>query len=149
MPRRLKTFENLNAAVDTLTPETFLDLDDAQLKKIGFSRQKTRYGRALADAVLSGDLDLAGLEQHTDENVKKELTKIVGIGNWTANVYLLMVLRRPDVFPAGDLALVIATKEVKGLAERPSRDELLMVAETWQPHRSYAARLLWHYYLSR
>lgn len=145
----LNAFTALNQLVDTLTPANFLTLSDEQLKTAGFSRQKTRYGRALAEAVLANKLDLAGLESLPDDAVRAELTKIVGIGSWTANIYLLMVLRRPDIFPAGDLALVVAVKEIKGLATRPSADKLTSIAKDWQPHRSYAARLLWHYYLSR
>ena len=145
----LRTFEKLNALVPKLTPETFLALDDAALKDAGFSRQKARYGRALAKAILDGELRLESLPTLNDDEVRAELTKIVGIGAWTANIYLLMVLRRPDVWARGDLALAVAVQEIKDLPTRPSQDELEVIAQSWQPHRSYAARLLWHYYLSR
>ena len=142
-------FERLSEVARPLTPETFLTLDDATLKRVGFSRQKTRYGRALADAVTMGDLDLAGLEFLEDDAARRDLTQIVGIGTWTADIYLLMALGRPDVWPQGDLALAVAVQEVKALATRPRPLELGIIAEAWQPYRAVAARLLWHHYLSR
>jgi DNA-3-methyladenine glycosylase II len=84
-----------------------------------------------------------------DEDVRAALTELKGIGNWSADVYLLMVLRRPDVFPASDLALVTAITKLKQLPVRPSTDELLVMAESWRPYRSVAARMLWQYYLAR
>ena len=143
------TFERLCEVAQPLTPESFLSLDNAVLKRVGFSRQKTRYGRALAAAVTTGDLDLAGLEALSDDTVRRQLTNIVGIGNWTADIYLLMALGRPDVWPQGDLALAVAVKEIKGLTARPRPEELSLVAEAWRPYRAVAARLLWHHYLSR
>ena len=142
-------FERLGEVARPLTPESFLELDDATLKRVGFSRQKTRYGRALAAAVSTGELDLAGLEALSDDAARRELTNIVGIGNWTADIYLMMALGRPDVWPQGDLALAVAVKEVRGLAVRPRPDELGVIAAAWRPYRAVAARLFWHYYLSR
>lgn len=141
-------FERLCEVAQPLTPESFLALDDAVLKQVGFSRQKTRYGRALAAAVTTGDLDLAGLEALSDDAVRRKLTNIVGIGNWTAEIYLLMALGRPDIWPQGDLALAVAVKEVKRLTTRPRPEELSLIAEAWRPYRAVAARLLWHHYLS-
>lgn len=141
-------FERLRAAASPLTPERFLAFDDEALKVIGFSRQKSRYGRLLAEAIIEGQLDLAALERLDDAMVLAELTKIKGIGPWTANIYLLMVLRRPDVWPSGDLALAVAAQQVKRLPARPSQNELARLAEAWQPWRAVAARLLWHHYLS-
>ncbi len=142
-------FERLCQVAQPLTPETFLKLDDATLKRVGFSRQKTRYGRALAAALQTGELDLARLETLDDDAVRRDLTRVVGIGTWTADIYLMTVLGRPDVWPRGDLALAVAVKEVKGLPTRPRPDELTVVAEPWRPLRAVAARLLWHHYLSR
>lgn len=141
-------FDRLRAAVTPLTPTGFLALDDAQLKAIGFSRQKTRYGRAVATAVLTGGLNLGALAGLDDEAVRRELTGIVGIGDWTADIYLLMALRRPDAFPRSYLALQVAAQGVLGLAARPGPAALLAVAEPWRPYRAAAARLLWHAYLS-
>lgn len=141
-------YERLLAAASPLTPARFLELDDAALKTIGFSRQKTTYGRELARAILDGHLDLAGLESLDDAAVRSELMAIKGIGPWTADIYLLMALRRPDVWPIGDLALANAAQRVKGLVSRPTPDELDGLGAGWRPWRAVAARLLWHYYLS-
>ena len=141
-------FERLCRVVNPLTPENFLASEDTQLKAIGFSRQKTRYGRALADAIASGELDLHQLSQLDDAKIKTKLKQIKGIGDWTADNYMLMALQRQNVFPKGDLALAIAVQKVKKLPTRPKPKELEAIAENWQPWRSIAARILWHYYLN-
>ena len=138
-------FERLKQTLPALTPAAFLTLDDAQLLAIGFSRQKTRYGRELARAVEEGSIDLDGLAELEDEDVRAALVALKGIGPWTAEIYLLMALLRPDVWPKGDLALVSAARDVFGL----SWDELTQRAEAWRPHRAVAARMLWHYYLNK
>lgn len=140
-------FGRLLTAVSPLTPARFLELPDATLKSIGFSRQKTAYGRYLAQAIVEGDLDLAALEALDDATARSELIKIKGIGPWTADIYLLMALRRPDVWPSGDLALAAAAQQVKQLPSRPSPDELEAIGAVWRPWRAVAARLLWHHYL--
>jgi DNA-3-methyladenine glycosylase II len=132
-----------------LTPESFLALDDAELKGAGFSRQKIVYGRHLAEAVAGGRLNLEAFGGMDDEAVKAELTSVKGIGAWTADIYLLMSLRRPDAWPTGDLALAVAMQEVKRLAARPAPVELEEMAEAWRPWRAVGARLLWHHYLQR
>ena len=142
-------FDRLRVAADPLTPERFLDLDDARLLAIGFSRQKTRYVRELAQAVRSGALDMEGLPMLADEDAHGALVALTGVGPWTASIYLLMALRRPDVWPATDMALVAAVTRVKGLESRPSADEMEALAAPWRPWRSVAARLFWHDYLSR
>lgn len=141
-------YDRLLAAVDTLTPANFLRLSDTQLRRIGFSRQKTRYGRELAMAVTENRLDLAGLERLDDRDARAQLMQVKGIGTWTADIYLLMVLRRPDIWPRGDLALEIAIQRVKALSRRPTPDEARQISESWRPWRAVAARLLWHFYLS-
>jgi DNA-3-methyladenine glycosylase II len=142
-------FTRLLSLVSPLTPERFLALDDAELRGAGFSRQKTRYGRLLAEAVADGSLNLEAFGGKDDAEVKAELTRVKGIGSWTADIYLLMSLRRPDAWPAGDLALAVAMREVKGLALRPAPHELAAIAEAWRPWRAIGARLLWNYYLNR
>ena len=142
-------FDRLRAAADPLTPARFLDLTDAELLTIGFSRQKARYGRALATALNGGSLDLDSLTSLDDDSAHRELVAIPGIGPWTATIYLLMVLGRPDLWPVGDIALAQAVAEVKGLERRPSPLEMAELGETWRPWRSVAARLFWHDYLSR
>jgi DNA-3-methyladenine glycosylase II len=141
-------FDRLRAAVSPLTPRGFLELDDATLKAIGFSRQKTGYGRHLAQAIVGGRLNLRTLHLQDDETIRAELMKVKGIGAWTVDIYLLLALRRPDVWPKGDLALAVAAQRVKRLASRPSPDELEEMSAAWRPWRAVAARLLWHYYLS-
>jgi DNA-3-methyladenine glycosylase II len=142
-------FTRLLSLASPLTPERFLALNDAELKGAGFSRQKILYGRYLAGAVTEGRLNLEALGRLEDEDVKTELTRVKGIGSWTADIYLLMSLRRPDAWPAGDLALAVAVQEVKCLSLRPAPLELASIAEAWRPWRSVAARLLWNYYLKR
>lgn len=132
-----------------VTPENFLTLDDATLKSLFFSRQKTRYGRALAQAIVEGEVSLEHLHAKSDDGIRNKLIKLPGIGNWTIDIYLIMALDRSDVLPVGDLALRIAMKEIKGLSQNPTADELVRLAKPWQPYRSYATKLLWHYYLSR
>lgn len=141
-------FERLRAARLPLTPASFLTLDDRELFDIGFSRQKTRYSRELARALLDGRLALEALPSLDDEGVDAALTAVVGIGPWTATIYRLMVLRRPDAWPIHDIALAQAVAEVRSLPRRPSAAEMLDLAEGWRPWRAVAARILWHHYLS-
>ena len=141
-------FDRLTEAVDPLAPAAFLRLGDAELLAIGFSRQKARYARELAAAVLDGSLDLDGLAALDDGEARDALLAQSGIGPWTATIYLLMCLRRPDVWPAGDIALQQAVAEVKALPGRPDPSRMDELAEPWRPWRAVAARILWHHYLS-
>jgi len=141
------SFDRLRQAVSPLTPERFLKLSDARLKACGFSRQKTAYGRNLAKAIVGGHLKLSALETMDDQSVRSELLKIKGIGPWTANIYLLTVLRRPDIWPGQDLALAVAAKKIKRLKTRPTPKELESLSMVWKPWRAVAARLLWHCYI--
>ncbi len=141
-------FDKLLKTVERLTPESLLTLDDGVLKEAGFSRQKTAYARILAEEVRTGTLDLVGLANLPDDEAREQLMRLKGIGRWTADIYLLMALGRPDVWPVGDLALVIAAQRVKGLEARPNPEEFRDLGEAWRPWRSVAARLLWHHYLS-
>jgi DNA-3-methyladenine glycosylase II len=141
-------FAKLIAALPDLDPESFLCLDDPSLKAIGFSGQKGRYCRAVATAVLDRSLNLDALADRSDDAVRIELTRVTGVGPWTADIYLLMVLGRPDVWPLGDLALVKAIQDLKGLGSPPSRGEFEALGERWRPWRSVAARMLWHHYLN-
>ena len=141
-------YDRLLEAASPLTPVRFLELDDATLKVIGFSRQKTAYGRSLAKALVDAHLNLVKLAAMDDTKVRAELIKIKGIGPWTADIYLLVALRRPDIMPSADLALATAAQKVKGLASRPTPDELNTLSNNWKPWRAVAARLLWHYYLN-
>ncbi len=140
-------FERLLAAVPALTPENFLQLDDATLRAAYFSRQKTVYVRDLARRIVEGELDLDALAVKPDEEVRAELMKVKGIGPWTADIYLLRALMRPDAWPAGDLALIIAAQRVKRLRARPTHERMDELGERWRPWRAVAARGLWNFYL--
>jgi DNA-3-methyladenine glycosylase II len=141
-------YNKLLAIAAPLTPEGFLELDDAQFKAAGFSRQKTRYGRELAAAIVDGQMDLDRLQTLEDDDVRAELTRVKGIGRWTADIYLLLAMRRPDIWPIGDLALATAVQQAMGLAATPAPAQMEAIGAAWRPWRSAAARLLWHYYLS-
>ncbi|MBM3676912.1 MAG: DNA-3-methyladenine glycosylase 2 family protein [Actinobacteria bacterium] len=141
-------FDRLAARLGgAVTPAGLLALDDVALRADGFSRQKTRYARLLADAIDTGALDLPALAGLDDTDARAALMALPGIGPWTADVYLVMALRRADAFPSGDLALQVAAQEVKRLPVRPRPDDLDAVAERWRPHRAAAARILWLHYL--
>jgi DNA-3-methyladenine glycosylase II len=142
-------FDRLNAAVHPLTPRGFLKLTDAELLSIGFSRQKTLYTRLLAESLSRRHFDLRYLHDLHDDAARKMLTAFKGIGNWTADIYLLSALRRPDIWPVGDLALTTAVQEVKQLRKRPSPERLEKLSQPWRPYRAVAARLFWHHYLSK
>lgn len=142
-------FDRLLAATDPLTPAAFLALSDDELLRIGFSRQKARYGRAIAVALEDGSLDLDGLGDRPDADVVAVLESMPGIGPWTSSIYLLMVLGRPDVWPVADIALAESVRVVKRLELRPGPDEMTGIGDSWRPLRSVAARLLWHDYLAR
>ena len=143
----LSAFNKLKERIVEITPENVLKLSDEEMKACYFSRQKTVYARELSKAVLDGKLDLKSLENLTDAQAKHELKKIKGIGDWTADIYLLMALLRADVMPKGDLALHVAYKKLKNLKSAPSGDEFQKLAGRWNPFRAVAARLLWHFYL--
>jgi DNA-3-methyladenine glycosylase II len=130
-------------------PDTFLALPEETLREIGYSRQKIRYTRALAENVTEGRLDLEVLETQPDEQVRATLCAQLGIGNWTSDVYLSECLLRPDILPPGDIALLEAFKVIKGLPNRPDHGTFTAMTEHWRPWRSVGIRLLWHFYLSR
>jgi DNA-3-methyladenine glycosylase II len=144
-------FERLKAAVNPLTPRRFLKLTDADLLRIGFSRQKTLYTRLLASAIQRRQLNLRALHNldDDDDHAREKLLALKGIGPWTADIYLLSALRRPDIWPIGDLALATAVQEVKRLRKRPSPEKLEKMSAPWRPWRAVAARLFWHAYLSK
>jgi DNA-3-methyladenine glycosylase II len=142
-------FERLKAAVNPLTPGRFLKLTDAELLRIGFSRQKTLYSRLLAESLARRYFNLRDLHELHDDSARNMLIAFKGIGRWTADIYLMSALRRPDIWPTGDLALATAVREVKRLRQRPSPERLEMLSVPWRPWRAVAARLFWHAYLSK
>ncbi|HAX78596.1 MAG TPA: DNA-3-methyladenine glycosylase 2 family protein [Cyanobacteria bacterium UBA11372] len=141
-------FQRLSSIVVPLTPENLLTYDDLQIQAAGLSRQKISYCRGLAQAITSGKIDLDKLALEDEATIRTELKQIKGIGDWTVDTYLLMSLQRPDVFPKGDLGVIVGYQKLKNLATRPTPNELEKIAEKWRPWRAIATRLLWHYYLS-
>ena len=140
------TYQLLCDAIGPPEPASFQSLDDEALRAIGFSRQKSRYGRELASAILEGNLQLDLLAAREDDEVRAVLTALPGIGPWSAEIYLLFALRRTDAWPASDLGIIVGAQKVKGLADRPSRHQLDEMAEHWRPWRGLAAFILWHGY---
>jgi DNA-3-methyladenine glycosylase II len=145
----LSAFNRLKEKLGEITPENVLKLSDEEMKLCYFSRQKTVYARELSKAILDKRLNLNSLEKLSDAEAKYELKKIKGIGDWTSDIFLLMALLRADVMPKGDLALHVAWKKLKRLEHAPKSDEFQIIAEKWKPFRAVAARLLWHFYLSK
>jgi DNA-3-methyladenine glycosylase II len=129
-----------------LTPERFLTLDDARLRGIGFSGRKAAYVRGLAAALVTGELDVAGLARLDEEEAIAVVTRLKGFGRWSAEIYLLFALGRPDAFPADDLAVQVAYRRLKRLDARPTAKELRALVEPWRPFRGAGANFLWHYY---
>ncbi|WP_240670623.1 DNA-3-methyladenine glycosylase family protein [Actinoplanes solisilvae] len=142
------TFERLKVLAEPLTAKNFLALDDVQLRAAGFSGQKARYVRALAGAVESGELVLAALPELDDDGVDAALRTVVGVGPWTAAIYRLSAMGRPDAWPAGDLAVAAGIAELWQLPRLPTPAETVLRAEAWRPWRAVAARLLWQQYLA-
>jgi DNA-3-methyladenine glycosylase II len=139
----------LEAAVQPFTPLRFLELGDTYLRSLGVTRQKSAYLLDLSSSIVNGDLSFTKLSRMSDDEARLALTRVKGIGSWSADVYLLMAMRRADIWPAGDLALAVAMQELMGLSTRPGPLELERLAEQWRPHRAVAARMLWQYYLGR
>jgi DNA-3-methyladenine glycosylase II len=139
-------WRKLEAAVGKdIAPDALLNAPDESLRAAGLSRQKASYARSLAEEVSAGRLNLDGLPQD-DEEAIHALTQVKGIGRWSAEIYLLFAEGRPDIWPAGDLAVQAALGRLKGLAERPSEKLTRTLAEDWRPHRGAAAIFLWHHY---
>ena len=141
-------FNRLTRGADRVTPEHVLKLGPDKLRDLGLTRQKARYIVELARAVRDGRIYLRRVSRMDDDGARKTLMVVPGIGPWTADIYLLMALRRTDVWPIADLALRKAVQHLRGMCRTPSDDALQKIAEKWRPYRSVAARILWHYYLS-
>lgn len=141
-------YARIETAAGRIEPKSIARLGETGLRAIGVTRQKSAYLAALAKDLDAGVLDLAALATMPDAEAAAALDALHGVGPWTANCYLLFALRRPDVFPASDLALMEAVRQLWKLRARPSPQSLARRAAAWRPHRAAAARLLWHYYLS-
>jgi len=144
----LSALNKLKERVQELTPARLLLLTDEEMRACYCSRQKSAYIKYLAEALLSGHINLAEMEHLSDDKVRAKLITLKGIGNWTIDVYLMFVLQRADIFPIGDLAAVNALKRVKRLPIGTTKEELMAIASAWQPYRTIATMILWHYYLS-
>jgi DNA-3-methyladenine glycosylase II len=142
-------FLKLEEKVGHITPEKILQLSDKEMKACYFSRQKIVYARHLASAIVNDKLSIEELKTFEDEKLRREMTKIKGIGDWTVDVFMMMGLHRCDCFPTGDVALIKSIKEVKGLDMHITKDEILILAEKWKPYRTVAAFILWHAYIKK
>lgn len=141
--------DRLHQACGTnITASQVLALGPQQLRSIGFSQQKARYALLLADDVRQRRFSISGLAKLADEEVREQITSRMGLGRWTADIYLVMALRRPDVFPAGDLALVKGMRELDG-GDYAAAQSVELRAERWRPYRAVAARMVWQSYLHR
>jgi len=145
----MAVFERVDALCPEFKAKAFMRVPTLKLREAGVSGGKIKYCRAIAAAVVSGELALDELSGFSDEQVRQSLTSVHGIGPWTAGVYLMMALRRPDVWPPGDRALAVGAQEAFKLSEVPSYARLDAMAEAWSPHRASAARMIWHAYLQR
>jgi len=141
-------FERLAAIVFPFSAVRFRQIDKTCLEGVGLTRQKLTYCHHLADAIATQNLSLNRLNRLSDAEARKALVQVKGIGPWTADIYLLMALRRPDIWPRGDLALKAALKAVKHLHSLPSEETFDAIGHGWRPWRAVAARILWHFYLS-
>jgi DNA-3-methyladenine glycosylase II len=141
--------ERLERAVGPVTPQALVAAGEPRLRDAGLTRQKSRYLADLGAAVVEGALDLEALAEAPDDAVIASLTALRGLGRWTADIYLLMGLGRPDVWPAADLALIVGARHAMGLPSGASATVVARIADGWRPYRSTAARMLWHDYLVR
>ena len=139
-------FLKLNNYLAEFTPSNMLKLTDEEMRNFQISRQKTKYLRALSLAIKEGDLNIERLETLEETEIRKQLTSIKGIGNWTTDIYLMFCLQSKDIFPIGDIAIVNTIKE---LTQAKTKEEILLMTENWKPYRSLATYFLWHYYLSK
>ena len=139
-------FNRLQSNIDPFTAEGFIEFGEPGLRALGVTRQKAHYCVQVAHAFTNGDLKR--IAKLSDEEAHSTLLRIKGVGPWTANIYLLMALKRPDIWPDGDIALASAAGRLQKMNARPSFVQLARIAERWRPYRSVAARMLWQYYLA-
>lgn len=139
-------WRRLETKLGEVSPDTVLASDGESLNGVGLSRRKINYALSLANAIKEGRLSLDSLSELSDESAICALTVVKGIGRWTAEIYLMSALMRPDIWPATDLVLKTALAKLKALPRQPRFSEMTKVSEAWRPWRTFAARLLWHYY---
>jgi len=139
-------FFRLNNYLPEFTPAEILKLTDEEMRTCQISRQKTKYLRSLSQAVSNKELDFDELPKLRPEEVRKKLTRIKGIGDWTTDIYLMFCLQSKDIFPLGDIALITTIKE---LTKVKTKEGIVRLTEKWKPYRSLASYFLWHYYLKK
>jgi DNA-3-methyladenine glycosylase II len=139
-------FLKLSSYLREFTPYEILRLTDSEMRICQISRQKAKYLRALSTAIIHVDINLEKLPELEEPEVRKQLTKIKGVGHWTADIYLMFCLQAKDIFPIGDIAVVNTIKELCGVT---TKAEIILLAEKWKPNRSLAVYFLWHYYLCK
>lgn len=139
-------FLNLEKNIGTVTPENILKHTEEEIRTFSISRQKATYLKALSEAVTNGSLDLSSLSTKSEEQVRKELIQIKGIGNWTIDIYLIFSLQSPNIIPLGDIAIVNTIKE---LFNCTTSEEIEKISNNWKPYNSMASFFLWHYYLEK
>jgi len=142
-------FKKLKERIGYVTPAKILSLNDEELRSCYFSRQKIIYAKELAKAIQSKQLRLNKFSNSHEDEIRVELKKIKGIGDWTVDVYLMHALQRTDLFPLGDIALVNSLKEIKQLHPYTSKEDMLSIAESWRPYRTIASMILWHAYIKK
>jgi DNA-3-methyladenine glycosylase II len=140
-------FERLKSNVEPFDAFGFITAGEDYLRALGVTRQKAHYCLQVAEAFTNGDLNQ--IAKLSDDDAHQALLSIKGVGPWTSNIYLLMALKRPDIWPDGDIALASAVGRLRKMKTRPSFPELAKIAEAWRPYRSVAARMLWQYYLAK
>ena len=140
------TFLRLRERIQVFEPRIVFDLSDAEFRTIGVSRQKTSYIKSLATDLINKELDLDSFPSKSEVQVREELIKIKGIGNWTVDIYLMFSLQAPDLLPLGDIAVVNTMKELLDIHDKQAMEKH---AQQWSPYKSYATYLLWHYYLNK
>lgn len=145
----LAAFNKLKEKIGVITPEKILELSDEEMRTCYFSRQKTIYSRDLAEFIVSARLNLEEFSFLPDHLIREKLKQVKGIGDWTVDVYLLFALKRTDIFPVGDLAMVNAFRDIKELSKETTRETIIDMAKHWQPYRSIGTMLLWHHYIQK
>lgn len=140
-------YRKLDEFLGGITPQAVFAAGEEGLKNFGLTRQKARYCHALAKLVLAGEIDLEKIEELSDNEGRRKLLSVPGLGPWSVDIYFLMALGRPDIWPEGDLALAVTLREIKALNSLPTRAEQKELTARWAPWRSVAARILWAHYL--
>ncbi|GJL60769.1 MAG: hypothetical protein NPIRA03_36260 [Nitrospirales bacterium] len=141
-------YRRLSGHLGAMTPEAVYAIQVNGLRDVGLTRQKAGYCFGLAARILDGSLDLSSVANGPDDRGRQILLAVPGLGAWSVDIYYLRALRRPDVWPQGDLALAVALRDVKHLTALPTRDEQRLLSSDWAPWRSVAARILWAHYLA-